>query len=300
MYHYLVRVPGDLNIRLLHHYPVFDNASAHLWARNFLPGVSVSTETAARYDCTLTVKHSTKPKLTRSGSRITLEDEWRGHGSLFDLLHLLYSIARVRWLRSNLYPVHSACIGVPGEHHTLIVGHSGVGKTSMALHAAAELPNKKIFSANKTLISMGDNLAMTAIAGTPTITRTRENSPPSKIRAHLGRVAAPLESSLMSSESQVEIGTIVIGRLNDGYDRCELLSAPLAPKESALHKLYPFFMDTVNADTILCGGAKVFSGRAHRGCEEQLATTLWNVLQHMHVYQISGSMKFVTDKLADL
>jgi hypothetical protein len=184
------------------------------------------------------------------------------------------------------------------DDYTLIVGHSGVGKTAISLNLV-RTRGKKLFSGNKTLVAVAADGSLQALAGTPTMTaRTKDTARHSADAATSGyqdRSAFLLEEGMYAASGPVPLRAIVLARLNDGAADFFQLSPT-----SALHKLFPFFMDAVNADTVLCGGKEVFGGDPSSDTRARLSATLADVLTTIPVYSVAGSMPFVTEHLAAL
>jgi hypothetical protein len=65
---------------------------------------------------------------------------------------------------------------------------------------------------------------------------------------------------------------------------------------SALHTLYPYFLDAVNADVIV-NGRQVFSGAALEGAAGHLAEHLGAALEQLPVRKISGSTPYMRGKV---
>jgi hypothetical protein len=321
IYSYALHLPGPLRVLVQCSRPLFDEPQNKLLAAAYIPGIKFA-QAQGEHDLKVSYREG-QPLLTVDASGIELSDTFHGH-TLLDLIHLIYSACRLQWLKRGLYCVHSACIGAPAPSKlnadkagdapaecnpglSLIVGHSGSGKTTLALSLAEQ--GQKIFSANKTLLSL-DADGIKAIAGTETITRTSSTEAKAqsqaqaqiKLGAHpyLGRSAylLPEEHYLAggAGKSNLQVTTIALTRLNDGAEEWEPLSAI-----SALHKLFPFFLDSVNADTVLLHGGDVFSGALPPDQEalvrKTLAAALVSALAKVHAVSVSGSRQFITEKL---
>jgi hypothetical protein len=304
MYGYNLHLTGGIYLDIGLPAPVFEQWKARMLLRAYLPGFSLSPQ----YDDsegehgtpTLSIRfeHSRKKQLVQSAGEIVLRDRWSSEdpGSLLDFIHLLCSAARVLWLQRGMYCVHSACVG-KDERYVLVVGHSGTGKTSIALNMAAERLFK-VFSSNKTLISLTGS-KMKAKAGTRTIT-TRGADAQRHLAgvtgiAYAGRWAFKLPDDMYASIDPVTIAAVALARINEGADNCSELSP-----ESALHSLYPYFLDQVNADTVLCGGREVFCGTPPAGCQSRLSAALAKTLKRVPVYHVTGSVPFITKSLGGL
>lgn len=291
---YDLALPGALIVRVEHFRPVFANEQARLLLSAYLSGVAFLEAPAVKVDLTISCRESIAKGLRRSNTHIILNDGYHGDGSLLDLIHLLYGATRLLWLKRGFYPVHSACIG-NDDGYVLVVGHSGSGKTSIALELAKS--EQRVFSANKTLVSLGDGNLL-AVAGTRTITTTAEDASRHSIGGvrvgYVGRSAFLLDDQMYAAASTVPVRKIAIVRLNDGAKECSSLSP-----DSAMHRLYPFFLDVMNADVILCGGEEVFTGTPPRNSRQSLVEGLRSCLAKVPVCAVTGSMEFVTVTLRE-
>jgi hypothetical protein len=288
---YNLSLPADLHLRLVLPYPVFDDPHARLLLGAYLPGTNFVFDPPEEPTLTIAFKQSREQRVARGGHRITLHDHWRGQASLLDFIHLTYGACRLYWLQHELYSVHSACVD-----DLLIVGHSGAGKTSTALRLASK--GRKIFSGNKTLLKIDENDQLVAIGGTHTITAkaadaSKHLSAGAAKVAYVGRTAFMLDDSAYSEAPEVNVRRIAITQVNDGADSF----SPLEPL-SALHRLFPFFLDAVNADAVVCGGNAVLPGTPPRGSQKALAERLLPALQkHVTVCAVTGSMPFIENAL---
>ena len=177
------------------------------------------------------------------------------------LPHLLYGACRVEWLRRKLFPVHAACIGDAGGYY-LLAGSSGSGKTTLVLEHARQhrqLSDRKIMSADKTLVRFTDDGQLKAIAGTKTISVRNDDMPQWESVVSAGVAEAGKSEQFLTSvgdrthfqlpsdyygdpESEVPIRGIVLVKLNDNFQK-KTLGA-----QSARHQLFPLFLDQQRAD----------------------------------------------------
>jgi len=231
----------------------------------------------------ITIEHhqSANPRLECTA------DEVRYYGAAgeafpVDLYHLLYGITRRALLERNLYCVHAACVGGADGYH-LIIGHSGSGKTTLAQNLV-EHHGMTLFSGNKTVIRFEGDGGLTAIAGTPTMTALDKD---------FNRFAYGLANDQYAPKAEVPITAITIIRVNDGVEETQTLGGL-----SALHTLYPYFMDTVNADVIV-NGKDVFDGTPPAAAKDALVAGLTQAFAHnIPVRKISGSMAYMCRKVA--
>lgn len=309
---YLLRLPGALQVLLDLPQPLFDDPAACLLLGAYLPGVELADPTAkssksAKSMVTIALRQASKPRLSRSKNGDSYSYFAPNTAeALMDLIFLTYGIARQKWLKQGLYCVHAACLENQQKQLSLVVGHSGVGKTAVTLSALAR--GYKVFSGNRTLVEITPGSAkegpaiITAIAGTRTITTRAED-----LARHLpealeeeevgyeGRSAFSLNKHFYADCAPQAVTLISLPRLNDGVEKSRQLS-PL----SALHKLYPFFLDAVNADIVLAGGRLVFAGTPPNGVSKRLATELSQALTNLPAWELEGSLPFINHTLEDL
>ncbi len=200
-----------------------------------------------------------------------------------DVPHYLYGLARLELLKRGLFPVHAACVG-RGGRFALLVGHSGDGKTSVVLNLVGR-PDWRIFSGNKTAVGFPQDGKIVAVAGTKVITVRAPDG---------GRAFAEIGAERFETAEKAEIAAIFRVRLSDGADSCVRL-----PDLGALHVLYPFFLDAVNADVVLDGGSRVLSGEPPAGARERLAGGLRDALARIPAFEIAGSAAFVAERITE-
>ncbi|MDA2922386.1 hypothetical protein MYX07_03920 [Patescibacteria group bacterium AH-259-L07] len=297
MHDFFLSLPSNLNICLTSKRDFLSDNDVRFLAQAYLPGLNFLRSKPDKISITVKYIESAARHMVRRGNHITIYGHWRGESSILDIFHLLYSTARINWLSRGLYPIHATCVGI--NNYTLIVGHSGVGKTSITL----QMVNKyrtKIFSGNKTLVSFKRDGTINAVAGTKIMTMNTADfnryMPTVEHMVHYqNRKAFLLEKNKYASESSVKIKSIVIVRINDGVEECSKLNP-----ERALHMLYPYFLDRVNADTIVCDGKDVFVGTPPEGTQRQLVSLLSRSLPHISVYTVNGSVSFIANTIKNL
>lgn len=263
----------------------------------YVPGIKLTADTGARRcNHIIRYKKSDIPEMICRRGDMTIHDDWGGKIPL-DFYHLLYSVCRVLFLEKSLFTVHAACVKT--DKTILLAGHSGAGKTSILLELA-EKRAARVWAGNKTLVSFDENSKLKVVAGTRTITaRLADISPGSgsfrKYRV-LGDRAACLPERKYYADGRADktIQAIVIVRLNGSVREYGKI-----PPINALHRLYPYFLDTVNADTIMFGGEDVFGGKVS-GPEKILAAKLKECLAGIPAYHLSGPMSYVKSKLLSI
>lgn len=290
MAHFYLSFPPSLLIEVTSSANIVLDDKTQILLDAYLPGATRIADPHQIPDISIEHIQSDDKKLTQEGKKIRIYDNWVNEFPL-DFYHLLYSILRQEWLKRNLFSVHAACIEKEG--YILLVGHTGVGKTSIVLELLKE-KNIQLFSGNKTVVTF-NNGHIEAIAGTRTITANSAD-----IQQHItngdtyitygNRVA--LSYAKKCTDNPGPIRAIVFVGLNDGVSENNILHPT-----NALHRLYGFFLDTVNADTIVCDAKAVYVGTPPPGKQEMLAKNLSNALQKIPVYSIKGSMDFISDMI---
>lgn len=262
-------------------------------AQTYLPGVTFP-RTVTKPNIEVEYIRSDKRILEQQGNHFKIYDDWGGTISL-DLWHFLYSVIRPEYLAAGQYPVHAACAGK--ENYALLVGHSGSGKSTVLLNLISEF-GWSAFSGNKTVISFNSD-GMTAVAGTRSMSLVtadfgRFDKLTVRRQDYQNRTTTTLDDALYATVEKVPITIIFIVRLNDGIRETAELTNP-----SNLHTLYPYFMDVVNADTIMCEGVSVYCPSPPAGCQLMLAESLKKTLSGIKVVKVSGSLEFITKAIVN-
>ncbi len=209
-----------------------------------------------------------------------------------DFIHAMYGLTRLCWLRMGILMAHAACVeslGSPGDkEYILVMGVSGAGKTSTTLHCLQL--GARVFSGNTTLIRIDERGGMYAVAGTRTMTiRSKDQwrwTWLDKEGEHVfgDRVAFELAGDSYCPDPTVRIRKIVIVSLADCNPR-----AASVDSLSALHRLFPLFMNQMRSDTLLGGAARLINGAVAAHTKLELARLLEHGLQHISVHEFFGS-----------
>lgn len=196
-----------------------------------------------------------------------------------DMPHLVYGILRKIWIENGYYPIHSICF-----ENSLLIGHSGNGKTTLALSAIKK--NCKVFSFDKTLVNFND-LQLVAQSGTQVLSIRKQLYEKEcidnaqvlnfEILSYGERIVlqAPI------SENSEDITKIYLFYLND---------IPLVKQKltslSSLHELYSFFLDSTKNDVIINNGQYVFDGNISMGSKQNLTESLKKWLSSNHKVEV--------------
>lgn len=286
-------LPDNLSLRFQSACDIAADASVQLLLGAYVPGIRLATDKPDRSDIVIHHKRTQRTALSQKDREVTFRTT---SPDLFppDLYHLVYGAVRLALMDRGLYSAHAASIGLAGEGHVLVAGPSGTGKTSLLASMVGE-NGYKVFSGNKTVLRFDGQGGIAAIAGTRTMTAV---SPHFNRHAHWqgqeyagNRTAFLLPDQTYDDRAQVPVKAIILPRLNDGDAQWQQLS-PV----SALHTLFPLFMDSVNADVVLDGGRAVFSGMPKAGAKTHLAASLAGVLETIPVYKASGSMDYIKSR----
>lgn len=253
-YHF--RAAGDLKIRFRTAHDLHADKNALLQFGAYIPGFALLDGRPDHID-------------------LKLGSNWaQTNGIPEDTYHLLYGMVRKELLiKKDLCTIHGACVGL-GDQFRLVVGHSGSGKTTLA-QRLIDKHAMKLFSGNKTVLRFDKEGTITAIAGTRTMTALDKNQK---------RYAYELKAQQYETAQEVRISGIDIIRVNEGVKECQQLN-PLG----ALHTLYPYVMDQVNAD-VITGAHQIFDGAVPSATKQKVVKGLSAALNNIPVRKISGSM----------
>lgn len=296
---YFVQLPGALIMRIDEPASAFKDAGARVLLAAYLPGMQFLPHANWVVDLHVIYEDRKTFSFRDSGNFVNICDEWKGESSLMDLLFICYGMARRAWLAKGIFPVHAAALqmGESDDGLTLLVGHSGIGKTALTL--ASVKAGARVFSGNKTLVTFNGKGMMKAIAGTHPITAKSQDlvkhGTGYAIRSVYGnRSAFILQDGHYSSAAPRAVKLIAVPKLNDGVSKDSALTGA-----SGLHKLYPYFMDTVNADIVVAGGKAVLSGNPADGVRERLVEELSRALPKLSVVELEGSLEYVSGALKE-
>jgi hypothetical protein len=93
----------------------------------------------------------------------------------------------------------------------------------------------------------------------------------------------------------MSIKAIVVARVNDyKEERVQLTSL------SAVHNLYAYFLDTVNADIIFSDTDTLLDGNVALQTKEYLLSHLKKAVEHMPVYAVTGSSQYIAEQISKL
>lgn len=223
----------------------------------------------------------------KNGNSINIFATWNNTIKA-DLPHLIYGILRQHWIEQGNYPIHSICF-----ENSLLIGHSGNGKTTLALSAMKKKID--IFSFDKTLVNFHD-MQLLAKSGTDVIS----------IRKELYEQECLINPELLNfdslyngdrvvlqvpiSKSPQLINKVYLFYLND----IDLVKKSLTSL-SSLHELYPFFLDCNKNDVIMNNGQYIFTGNVSVQSKQKLTESLKNWLCNIEVEILIGNKDDIID-----
>lgn len=265
----------------------------------YVPGLNVLDEILLKPDLSILHRESAQQTMlqTDNQKKITICDLWRDQVS-FDIYHLLYGLTRKELLVEEAYSVHSACVEKNGRH-ILLIGHSGSGKSTTALKLVED-HGQKMVSGNKTVVTFDDHNQIQVIAGTPTMTIRQSDhhkfaSVIGESVSYFDRLAFKLKPEQYTTPFGGKVEAIVFVQLNDGVQDFKQLNS-----HGAVHRSFPFFLDVVNADVLVCQEKALFDGTPPEGIKDLLRKSLSNALQKTPVYSAVGTLPFVANQIAQL
>lgn len=263
-----------------------------------LPGIDRAESVVA--NPSLELRHQTpadeQESFAKSDSTIWLRDSWSNIAPR-DLQHVLYAAMRTKFLEQGLFSVHSACVS--NEKQVLILGHSGAGKSTAALELVCSA-NWKMHSGNKTLVEFTSKGELEVVAGTSTMTLREESAEQAKELAEVSfeygrRVAFRLEPGRFVTASEQPVSAIVLVDLNEANGQTQLLR-----RRTALNTVFPYFIDSVNADVVMSGGKGVFRSDTPAESLSSLASSLELSVSSLPVYRIAGKLEYVAEQISAL
>ncbi|MEI8223874.1 MAG: hypothetical protein WCG20_01985 [bacterium] len=255
-------VENQITIELIHEQGITQNEELVLSA--YVPGIKKSSQVPEKIDLSVT------------------------YDGVAGFAQKLYGLLRRELLTRKQFCVHGACVSI--HKRVLIIGHSGSGKTTVALNLLEQ--GARIDSGNKTIVSfINDKLFMNA--GTTAVSIKNTDSIPDILMSN-NRVEVWDRIIIdYQSEAYGEIDAVVVVKLNSYKNILKQVVG-----DSRVHMLYPYFMDAVNADVVLDDNDDVLVGRAPEGTERYLSQHLRKTT--VPVYTIEGALEFVTDEIKKL
>lgn len=292
---YTIHLPASVDIGLSSSGGLCIAESERLLLGAYLPEVEVAPGISSEVDFTIQHVESDESGVRQGKDELELKDAWRDQFPA-DLPHLLYGIARSCWLQKELFSVHAACLQRPDGLTTVLPGHSGTGKSTVALELAAA-HGQKIISGNTTLVGFTDD-GPVPLAGTHTMTLSTPDFQARDIEAHDAveygdRTAFRLAPERHTLDDPSVIGRIGLLRISDTKQQRQTLE-PL----SALHRLYPYFLDTVHQDVVVCNGEALYAGETPPQSRHFLLQALRKSLQYTPVQQLTGTSRQLAEMVA--
>ena len=205
-----------------------------------------------------------------------------------DGYHLLGALMRTHGLEHGLYSTHAACI-----NGHLLVGHSGAGKTSVLLELLA-LGMTKLIATDKTFLDINLN----AHGGTKSISLEAADAPLFNLQAehleHYGTRLAFMPNKTALTHHKQPVKAIWFVKLTD---KSKAVAQQLEPL-SALHRLYPFMMDKINADILLAGGSLLYKADDSRA-GLALSQGLSDPLKTVPAFTLTGCRQAVATHISE-
>lgn len=291
---YTLRLPGAVVLGLTSTGDLELGSDQELLLGAYLPGIML--EEGVADDTQVLVRHveSSEAGLDQNHQEVEIRDRWN-NAYPTDLPYLLSGIARTLWIRRGIYPVHAACVA--SGDASLLPGNSGAGKSTVSLELATKY-GQEMYSGNTTLVRFGDG-GMEAVAGTRTMSLctedyARRDYDVATSVEYGDRTAFLLAPEYYANGASRNIGRVALLRLSDRARQWRRLQPA-----SALHQLYPQFVDALREDTIVAGGAGVYVGATAAESRRQLAGSLHDSLVSTPAWQGTGDKTYLSERLAE-
>ena len=224
-----------------------------------IPSIEVSRKISSVPDITIRFEDSNNESFIIKENNFLLSGEW-SNSLQTDMPHLMYSILRQYWLEHGYYCVHSVVI-----NNSLLIGHSGMGKTTLALKAIKK--EMDLFSFDKTILKFNDT-ALHAVFGTQIIS-VREK--------YLSRAQNVLKDDYLIKNGERFIFNSDTGKPREikNIFLFSLSENNLEIESASIHQLYAYFMDSVKIDALM--GNFLFSGNSSLKAKGHLIVGLKNM-----------------------
>lgn len=246
-----------------------------------IPGLDISKKHRQKEDIIVSFETSKRFRIKNKKNSYKICGQWSEHFKN-ELPHLLYNIIRTYMLNHKMFPVHS--ININGN---LFVGHSGVGKTSLAVEALKN--NLSVYSFDKSILLFKKS-KLQMIAGTQVLSvrkSVRVNFEPSLIAESRNIFDCKVKQSK-------QVYNIYLFQLSSNNLFIEKIK-----KESAIHQLYPYFLDIIKSDTII-DTQHVFEGKVTKITKEFLIKKLKKTLSTLSVQFVSGRKEDIVKMIMEL
>jgi hypothetical protein len=112
---------------------------------------------------------------------------------------------------------------------------------------------------------------------------------------HWGRETFTLNDIHITRTTPLAIDAIIVVKVTNYTEMCVRLE-----DLSLVHTLYPYCMDTVNADIVLADAATVFSGNVAIEHKEHLVLSLVACSATLPVYAIAGPATYIATTISQL
>lgn len=262
-----------------------------------VPGVILSKTIKVFHTCLAIVelRSSTQQMMSMRKHKIQITDYFQEEIPLY-IFHVFYSIFHTNWLNNGIYSLHAACVTHKGLN-VLLMGHSGVGKTTISLDLVNTFHFKLAYS-DRILIKIKKDGSLITVGGTKVVTYRKQNKniPSKLLRSGVTYVDRNVERILPEHDVTLKcnkIDAIVLVRL-DATDQ-EIKKMEFF---EALVSLYPFFFDLMNADALIFDGKDYFDGtKVDPPVKRLVLNGLRKTIKKIPIATLSGSLSHISKSL---
>lgn len=262
-----------------------------------VPGVILSKTIKVSHTrlAIIELRSSTQQMMTIKKHKIQIFDYFQEEIPLY-IFHVFYSIFHMNWLNNGIYSLHAACVTREGLN-VLLMGHSGVGKTTISLDLVSTFHFKLAYS-DRTLIKIKKDGSLMTVGGTKVVTYRKQNK---NISSKL------LQSGITYVDRSVEriIPEHSVALKCDMIDAIVLVHLDASNQEikkleffEALVSLYPFFFDLMNADALIFDGKDYFDGtKVDPLVKQHVLNGLRKTIKKIPIITLSGSLSHISKSL---
>ncbi len=291
---YSVLINSDVDINSLFESSLRFNA--------FIPNFSTTTVSGKeKVISKIIYKQSSKKGISynRNNNTYLIKDDWSAGLPIY-IIYLFFKIFNDGYTshKNPLIVFHASAV-TKGKKDITIVSYTGGGKTSIMLELISKY-NFKMLSNNKTVFRC-DKSGCGIIAGTTTISIRDSLFDKLKIKIVKRepfiqrKIILPDKNYLaeFNKDNKEKSNIIIIPQVNEGFRNVVEID-----KKEALFYLFPMALELINREVILFNGEKICpNNEISTNKKQAILGVLKNLIKDSSVFQISGSVDYICEKI---